>query len=252
MKTMKSSVTYAIFPAIVLCFSSGLFAQVGIGTNTPDASSALEVVSANNNTGVLFPRMTTVQRDAISNPAKGLLIYNTTTNTFDYNSGTGASPNWISLTTGTSSRRARFSNTDTTTDLNSSTFTLIPLFDTTEFNDDSALYQINDTFGITVTEAGRYKVILNIRLLGVNSSGSTEQDTNVLAGIIANSTRVSATSMGYISFQNGNTEATINITDIINLAANDVVGVATIGEGNTGTVTHAFSGDSVFIIEKLD
>jgi hypothetical protein len=38
----------------------------------------LEVTSTTG--GVLFPRMTTVQRDAISSPANGLVLYNTTTN----------------------------------------------------------------------------------------------------------------------------------------------------------------------------
>jgi hypothetical protein len=51
--------------------------NVGIGTVTPDASSALDITSTTG--GVLFPRMTGTQRDAISSPANGLVIYNTTT-----------------------------------------------------------------------------------------------------------------------------------------------------------------------------
>ena len=50
-------------------------AQVGVGTNTPDASAALEVQSTTQ--GFLPPRLTTVQRDGISNPAEGLIVYNT-------------------------------------------------------------------------------------------------------------------------------------------------------------------------------
>ena len=50
-----------------------LSAQVGIGTSTPDASAALEVTSTNQ--GFLPPRMTAAQRDAISNPAAGLVLY---------------------------------------------------------------------------------------------------------------------------------------------------------------------------------
>ena len=48
---------------------------VGIGTTTPDGSSLLDVTSASK--GVLIPRMTKMQRDAIVSPAQGLLIYQT-------------------------------------------------------------------------------------------------------------------------------------------------------------------------------
>src|SRR5688500_5706135 len=50
------------------------FAQVGIGTTTPDPSSMVEISSSTK--GTLITRLTSVQRDAISNPADGLLIYN--------------------------------------------------------------------------------------------------------------------------------------------------------------------------------
>lgn len=51
--------------------------SVGVG-GAPAASAALTVTSTTQ--GLLFPRMTEVQRDAISSPAAGLVIYNTTTN----------------------------------------------------------------------------------------------------------------------------------------------------------------------------
>lgn len=51
--------------------------NVGIGTTsfTPDASSILELRSTDG--GFLMPRMTEAQRDAISSPASGLMIYQT-------------------------------------------------------------------------------------------------------------------------------------------------------------------------------
>jgi len=51
------------------------YAQVGIGTTTPDASSALDISSTDS--GLLVPRMTFVQRNLITTPAEGLLIYQT-------------------------------------------------------------------------------------------------------------------------------------------------------------------------------
>jgi trimeric autotransporter adhesin len=49
--------------------------KVGIGTTTPNASSLLEINSTNK--GLLIPRMTQAQRNAIGSPANGLLIYQT-------------------------------------------------------------------------------------------------------------------------------------------------------------------------------
>ena len=51
--------------------------NVGIGTASPSASAQLDVTSTTG--GFLPPRMTSTQRDAISSPAAGLVIYNTTT-----------------------------------------------------------------------------------------------------------------------------------------------------------------------------
>jgi hypothetical protein len=60
--------------------------QIGIGTNAPNTSSILDIVSTNK--GVLLPRMTTAQRNAISTPANGLEIYNTSTTSPNYYDGT--------------------------------------------------------------------------------------------------------------------------------------------------------------------
>ena len=51
---------------------------MGIGTNTPHASAILDIDFTDK--GVLFPRLTTAQRDAIGSPATGLLIYNSDDN----------------------------------------------------------------------------------------------------------------------------------------------------------------------------
>ena len=59
----------------LLFFSVTAYAQVGIGTQTPNASAALEVKDTTR--GVLIPRMTVSQRTAIVNPAEALMIYQT-------------------------------------------------------------------------------------------------------------------------------------------------------------------------------
>ena len=63
-----------LFLAICLITISFLTqAQVGIGTNSPAATAQLEVSSTSK--GFLPPRMTYAQREAITNPATGLMIY---------------------------------------------------------------------------------------------------------------------------------------------------------------------------------
>jgi hypothetical protein len=59
---------------------------VGIGTSTPSASAKLEI--AGTDKGFLPPRLTTAQIDAISGPATGLMVYNTTLNKPQFFDGT--------------------------------------------------------------------------------------------------------------------------------------------------------------------
>lgn len=56
-------------------YSSG---QVGIGTSNPNAAAIIEIASTTQ--GVLFPRMTKLQRDAISSPPIGLMLFVTDDN----------------------------------------------------------------------------------------------------------------------------------------------------------------------------
>lgn len=58
--------------------------SVGIGT-VANASAKLDVSSTTQ--GLLIPRMTSTQRDAISSPAAGLIIYNTTTTKLEVYNG---------------------------------------------------------------------------------------------------------------------------------------------------------------------
>ena len=57
-----------------------------VNTNTDVASSILTINSTTK--GVLFPRMTTTQKNAISSPATGLQVYDTTLNQMSYYNGT--------------------------------------------------------------------------------------------------------------------------------------------------------------------
>jgi len=72
----------------------GVYAQsVGIGTSTPHSSARLHI--EDNQRGLLIPRMTTAQRDAIASPADALLIFNTTTRCFEMYNAPNSS--WVPL-----------------------------------------------------------------------------------------------------------------------------------------------------------
>lgn len=75
-------------------------AQIGIGTITPNASSVLDITSTTQ--GMLTPRMTTIQRNAIATPADGLIVYDTDLKSFYfYSAGTSS---WIAINSGGSPR----------------------------------------------------------------------------------------------------------------------------------------------------
>jgi hypothetical protein len=67
-----------IIYTLLLLASASVHAQVKVGDNptTIDPNAVLEMES--NAKGMLLPRMTAVERDAISNPTNSMLIYNTT------------------------------------------------------------------------------------------------------------------------------------------------------------------------------
>jgi hypothetical protein len=92
---------------IAFFFICSINAQIGIGTNSPDASAVLDLSSTTK--GLLMPRMTTLQQSDLVSPAVGLMVYNTTTNQIETNKGdglgsalwTGASTNGTTASIGT-------------------------------------------------------------------------------------------------------------------------------------------------------
>jgi hypothetical protein len=75
--------------------SINIYAQVGIGTLIPNASSLLDISSTSK--GLLMPRLTTTERNNIILPATGLMIFNTTLNDSQLNTGTPSTPIWTGI-----------------------------------------------------------------------------------------------------------------------------------------------------------
>jgi hypothetical protein len=83
-----------VLAAALMTIRPAAMGQVGIGTNTPDASAQLQVESTNK--GFLVPRV--ANTGVITTPAKGLLIYQTDVpEGLYYNVGTAGIPSWIQL-----------------------------------------------------------------------------------------------------------------------------------------------------------
>lgn len=86
-------------PFLLLFLSYSALAQVGINaTGTAPVSSAMLDISSINK-GVLIPRMTTIQKNAIQNPIEGLMVYDTDVKQFSYAiaGGTGTLIYWVNF-----------------------------------------------------------------------------------------------------------------------------------------------------------
>ncbi|KYG65693.1 hypothetical protein AZI86_01050 [Bdellovibrio bacteriovorus] len=116
--------------------------NVGIGTASPNTSAALDVSSTSK--GVLMPRMTTAQRNAIASPASGLHIYNTDTKRLEFFDGS----NW-SYSTANNIVRAKSSLSQSGSGVRS--FNTKPFDSLNEFNLSTGRFQ--------PVSAGKYLII---------------------------------------------------------------------------------------------
>ncbi len=102
--------------SIIFLISNNIVCAQNIGINNdgskPDANAMLDVKAFNK--GVLIPRTSTASRTTIPN-TKGLLVYDTTTNSFWYNNGSSwqQMSNGSSSLNGTTNYLAKFTSTST-------------------------------------------------------------------------------------------------------------------------------------------
>jgi hypothetical protein len=128
--------------------------------------------------------MTTAQQNAITVPAKGLLIYNTSDNTFKVNTGTAVAPEWTTLS---------FNNGATTHTISSSTNTISSTVNgvtaTTPIVNSVANASATNTLTTTVNGVSATGVpIINSNVLSL--SGNTLIST--VNGVASNSTELSS------------------------------------------------------------
>ena len=166
-----------LFTAILICISVQLKAQtntfplsgsVGVGTLSPNGSAAVEVVSTTQ--GLLAPRMTKVQRDAIVAPATGLLIFQTNaTPGFYFYTGAAWTPisskganTSLSNLVSTAINQALLPNATG----GSGTTNYLPKFTGTTTLGNSAIYESAGSIGIGTTSPS-YKV--DVRTTGTST-----------------------------------------------------------------------------------
>ena len=82
-KTTMKNLNKLLFISVILFGTHFCKAQVGIGTNAPASSAALDVTS--NDKGLLLPRL--ADTSAVTSPTAGLLIYNANTKTPAFHDG---------------------------------------------------------------------------------------------------------------------------------------------------------------------
>ena len=91
----QNTLASAVYILMITLIPALLSSQVVVGGDIPDPSAALDIRSTEK--GVLLPRLTTAERDAVSSPATGLTIFNTSSNCLEANLGTPAVPDWVGI-----------------------------------------------------------------------------------------------------------------------------------------------------------
>lgn len=156
-----------------------------------DGSAMLDISSITK--GMLIPRMTVTQRNAISSPATGLLIYQSNnTPGFYYNAGIPASPAWLNLTT---------ASTGWSLTGNSGTNPALNFIGTVD--DQPLIFKVNNVFAGSI--GGPYSnLFLGYGAGTFNTSGFLNTYLGFHSGY-SSSTGNSNTAVGSLAFENATT-----------------------------------------------
>ena len=251
---MKNIYRFGKSIAIVPFFLGMLIAnaQVGIGTTSPEA--ALDI--SGTDSGILIPRLTTVQRDAITVPADGMMIYNTDEHVFQYyipaiNSATTAL--WKSITRTPSVKYVSSPVTNSSGDLSDgSGLTEIPIFNFPSWNDDTDLFgPVSGGTSITIAEPGRYRITFN-------GFFEVAAGSSAIVQIFANTSVASSATATLTNTGSAAGNFSVNFTEILELSGTNTSLSFRVREINTGSVVElvkspfgiaTFSG---VIIEKIN
>jgi hypothetical protein len=170
-----------ILTLVAVLFSTTAFSQIGINTPTPDPSAALDIVSTSK--GLLIPRLTTTQRDAIVSPANGLQIYNSTVGclqNFSTSTNTWANLCGASDQATFVARFLAFKTTDQSMPANNTGYNIT--FNDVAFNDlSSAGGSYNSSTGGFTLPAGLYEITYSLVIMLNNANFTNDPSTAPIA-----------------------------------------------------------------------
>ncbi len=212
---MKSYIKLSKIVTLTILFILGVragYSQIRIGppSGSLDNSSSLEVESGPYSTGspyrgLLAPTVTDTQRGQIQNPAKGLIVYNITTNQIEVNTGTSTAPVWTpggAVSAGNGSNAWSLTGNSGTTSSNFlGTTDLVPLN-----------FRVNNLrAGLIDPTPGRYNVAFGFPTLSNGATGQANTAIGAFALGNQNSDASFNTAIGYRSM-------VTNITGSVNVA----------------------------------
>jgi hypothetical protein len=224
---MRKFILSTVFVCSILATT---FAQVGIGTTAPNASSVLDLTSTTK--AFLPPRMTTVQRNQIANPVAGMTIFNTTTTCVEFYNGTG----WYNVCTGTTS-------TSTAPTITSVSPTPVAVGSTLTINGTNFTSPATVNFS-GVGTAATATIVNSTQITVTVSAGATTGTVTVTTGAGTSSTFAITVSSG------ANTSNSVATSNLIAHWTFDTNGQEVIsntaaltgGNYNVGTVTYSNAG----------
>jgi trimeric autotransporter adhesin len=185
--------------------------NIGIGTTSPNSSAQLDISSGIR--GILIPRMTTAAVSGIANPAKRLMIYDSTRNQVLVNMGTPSAPDWENIVANSGWSLSGNSNTSATQNFIGTT------------DGQSLNFLVNNQPAGRLTSEG--SVYLGVGVESQNTASAQESPLTVAIG----SSALAATTSGVENVAIGPISLVKNTTGSDNIA----IGIGTMKENTSGS-----------------
>jgi hypothetical protein len=179
--------------------------------NAPSMQASAELEIFSTTKGILIPRMTLAQRDAITSPATGLQIYNTDSNVFQYYNGSS----WTNVG-GTGVTDLTFSGSSSPVTLNSSTGSDVTFVAGTNVSLSQSSNQLtinSSEVDGSVTNEGTLGVsagATNTSVITSNTSGATGVTIQASTGLSISET--TSSNGGTIVLTNSSPDQTVSLT----------------------------------------